>query len=171
MGSLMGERDVTEHALSGAFLQMNYLHRMHRENIPAQSLVEMLSKKFIPYDNDPFLLDFNWQEEDGSGMKQALETGIYSTHRAKVCRPGTGTTPGSGWSRCCFCDNIWPILYDKHNVDYSGFTPESEPKFYNAVTGKDISFADGMEAGRKIWNLDRANMDPPGKASKYGILR
>ena len=37
-----------------------------------------------------------------------------------------------------------------------GYTPEGEPKFFNAVTGKNISFADGMEVGRRIWNLDRA---------------
>jgi aldehyde:ferredoxin oxidoreductase len=39
---------------------------------------------------------------------------------------------------------------------YSGYTPEAEPKFLNAVTGKNLSFAEGMEIGRKIWNLDRA---------------
>ena len=37
-----------------------------------------------------------------------------------------------------------------------GSTPEAEPKFYNAVTGQNITFEDGMEIGRKIWNLDKA---------------
>ena len=35
-------------------------------------------------------------------------------------------------------------------------TPEYEPKFFNAVTGKNITFEDGMKIGEKIWNLDRA---------------
>jgi aldehyde:ferredoxin oxidoreductase len=37
-----------------------------------------------------------------------------------------------------------------------GATPEGEPRFFNAVTGRDLSFVDGMEIGRRIWNLDRA---------------
>ena len=35
-------------------------------------------------------------------------------------------------------------------------TGEGEPKFFNAVTGKDISFLDGIETGKRIWNLDNA---------------
>ena len=35
-------------------------------------------------------------------------------------------------------------------------TPEGEPKFFNAVTGKNLTFAAGMEAGRKVWNLRNA---------------
>jgi aldehyde:ferredoxin oxidoreductase len=31
-----------------------------------------------------------------------------------------------------------------------------EPAFYNAVTGKKITFTDGIETGRKIWNLNRS---------------
>ena len=32
----------------------------------------------------------------------------------------------------------------------------SEAKFLKAVTGKDFDFEDGMEVGRRIWNLDNA---------------
>ena len=35
-------------------------------------------------------------------------------------------------------------------------SPEAEPRFYNAVTGKNISFRDGMEIGRKVWNINNA---------------
>jgi aldehyde:ferredoxin oxidoreductase len=38
----------------------------------------------------------------------------------------------------------------------SGATPEGEPRFFNAVTGRQITFEDGVETGRKIWNLDRS---------------
>ncbi|PKQ19602.1 MAG: aldehyde ferredoxin oxidoreductase, partial [Actinobacteria bacterium HGW-Actinobacteria-6] len=31
-----------------------------------------------------------------------------------------------------------------------------EPRFWNAVTGQDITFLDGIELGRRIWNLDNA---------------
>ena len=33
---------------------------------------------------------------------------------------------------------------------------EAEPLFYNAVTGDNMSFVEGLEIGRKIWNLDNA---------------
>jgi aldehyde:ferredoxin oxidoreductase len=88
-------------------------------------------------------------------MKQALDTGIYSEHKAKFV----------AWHRhytrfwvesVLYCDWICPLLLDKHTPDYSGFTPELEPKFFNAVTGKNMTFAEGMEIGRKIWNLNRA---------------
>ena len=32
----------------------------------------------------------------------------------------------------------------------------AETKFLNAVTGKNFDFVDGLEMGRKIWNLDNA---------------
>jgi len=35
-------------------------------------------------------------------------------------------------------------------------SPEAEPKFYNAVTGKNMSFRDGMKIGRKVWNIQNA---------------
>ena len=31
-----------------------------------------------------------------------------------------------------------------------------EQKFFNAVTGKDISFLEGIKVGKRIWNLDNA---------------
>jgi aldehyde:ferredoxin oxidoreductase len=41
-------------------------------------------------------------------------------------------------------------------VDSRGATPQAEPVFINAVTGKNLSFIEGIETGRKIWNLKRA---------------
>jgi aldehyde:ferredoxin oxidoreductase len=37
-----------------------------------------------------------------------------------------------------------------------GSTGIAEPKFLNAVTGKTMTFLDGIELGRRIWNLDHA---------------
>jgi aldehyde:ferredoxin oxidoreductase len=37
-----------------------------------------------------------------------------------------------------------------------GSTGISEPKFLNAVTGGQLSFLDGINLGKKIWNLDHA---------------
>ena len=48
------------------------------------------------------------------------------------------------------------MFFTNNTPDRTGATPHAEPKFYSAVTGKNISFADGMEIGRKIWTLDKA---------------
>jgi aldehyde:ferredoxin oxidoreductase len=51
---------------------------------------------------------------------------------------------------------MFPNWFNLSSPDLSGLTPEVETRFLQAVTGKNLSFADGMETGRKIWNLNRA---------------
>lgn len=55
-----------------------------------------------------------------------------------------------------YCDFMWPRFFDVSAPDFVGYSPEFEPRFYNAVTGQNLSFADGVEIGRKVWNLNRA---------------
>ena len=47
-------------------------------------------------------------------------------------------------------------MFNPYAPDDRGITGVGEPKFLNAVTGGSLSFPDGMELGRKIWNLDNA---------------
>jgi aldehyde:ferredoxin oxidoreductase len=51
---------------------------------------------------------------------------------------------------------VWPLFFTPNASDKSGATPEGEPRFFNAVTGRKITFVEGVETGRKIWNLDRS---------------
>jgi aldehyde:ferredoxin oxidoreductase len=55
-----------------------------------------------------------------------------------------------------FCDSRWPDFVNIYRPDNIGATGIAEPKYVKAVTGKDFSFEDGIELGRKIWNLDHA---------------
>jgi len=152
-GSLMGDREVTEHAFSSSRV-MAYLHRIAKQEYPVDKLVQTLCDKLIPFDGDPLMLDYSWQNSDGSGMKQSLDTGIYSSHKAKFVAWHRHYT--RFWSESVlYCDLLWPSFF-RNAPDFSGLTPESEPLFFNAVTGKNLDFADGMETGRKIWNLNRA---------------
>jgi aldehyde:ferredoxin oxidoreductase len=48
------------------------------------------------------------------------------------------------------------MCFTNNSADFRGPTPQAEPKFFNSVTGKNLTFADGMELGRKIFTLDRA---------------
>lgn len=145
-GSLLGERDINEHGINYEVYWLPFIAASNGEEPPvsAERLVEILASKVIPYEGDPFMFDY------GDGP-----TGIYSDHRAKEI----------AWHRhysrfwiqsVLYCDWMWPDFVNVNAADLLGPTPEGEPKNLNAVTGKNLSFADGVEIGRRIWNLDRA---------------
>ena len=82
-------------------------------------------------------------------------TGIYSEHRVKTIAWHRHYT--RFWKQSMlYCDWVWPQFISTNSAELLGPTPEGEPMFLKAVTGKDLSFVEGMEIGRKIWNLDRA---------------
>jgi len=145
-GSLMGDRDINEHCIN---LQLHWLPQVMigvgmEPYVSAKKLVEAMSSKVLPYEGDPFMFDYS----EGP-------TGIYSEHRAKTIAWHRHYT--RFWKQSAlYCDWVWPLFVSPNSADLSGPTPEGEPKFFNAVTGKNLSFVDGMEIGRKIWNLDRA---------------
>jgi aldehyde:ferredoxin oxidoreductase len=80
---------------------------------------------------------------------QAYKTGIYSKYKAEwvawhmhywnYYKESVG-----------FCD--WGYC----NLGANGRTPTAEPTFLNAITGRNHSFNDGLEIGRRAWNLKRA---------------
>jgi aldehyde:ferredoxin oxidoreductase len=146
-GSLMGERDLMLHQIA------NYpLHWMPSASqgakiepyLSAEQAAKITADAMIPYQGDVFMLDYS----DGP-------TGIYSEHKAKQVawvkhyeKFWIGSNGFCGWR--------WPMAFTNNTVDKKGPTPQAEPKFFNAVTGKNLSFADGMEIGRKIYMLDRS---------------
>ena len=74
---------------------------------------------------------------------------IYSDHWAKSV----------AWQRhycafwkqsCGYCDWRHPDLVNAYQADNHGACSKLEHRFYNDVTGANISFVDGMEEGRKI---------------------
>ncbi len=146
-GSILGDRDTNDHG------GINFsLHKFPEiaelagvePVLSAERMVEILSAKIIPYDGDPFMFDYS----EGP-------TGIYSTNRARTIAWHRHYT--RFWTESVGnCDFIWPNFINMNAPDVLGATPEAEPRFFNAVTGKGISFVDGLEIGRRIWNLDRA---------------
>ncbi len=137
-GNLMDSRDINNHDVQlGATKKMS-----------CEEYVKRIATQMPPYD-DPFMFDYSWKGE------QAYKTGIYSDHKAKFV----------AWHQhyaafykesVLFCDWAFGNYYNSERPDGLGATPQAEPIFYNAVTGKNISFADGIEIGRKAWNLKRA---------------
>ncbi|MEJ2109982.1 MAG: aldehyde ferredoxin oxidoreductase N-terminal domain-containing protein [Acidobacteriota bacterium] len=145
-GSILGERDINEHSFNMAIHHMPGLTKSVDRDpvVSAEKAVDILSRAVAPYDGDPYMFDYS----EGP-------TGIYSDHRVKTIAWHRHYT--RFWIQSVlFCDWVWPRFFTPNSPDKSGPTPEGEPRFFNAVTGKNISFVDGIEIGRKIWNLDRS---------------
>ena len=145
-GTLMDSRDINNHDISiGPVKDMS-----------CKQYVELLSSACLPYEDDPFMFDYSWKGD------QAFKTGIYSEHKAKFI----------AWRQhyamfykesMLFCDWVFANAYSRNSKDGKGATPEAEPVLLNAVTGNGISFTDGIEIGRKTWNVIRAIFAIQGK--------
>jgi aldehyde:ferredoxin oxidoreductase len=146
-GSLLGERDLMLHAISNYPLHWTpeaFRLAGKEPYLTAEQAVQITADAMIPYQGDAFMLDYS----DGPN-------GIYSEHKVKQVawvkhyeKFWIGSNGFCGWR--------WPMCFTNNTADRRGATPEAEPRFFNAVTGRSITFADGMELGRKIFTLDRA---------------
>ncbi len=141
-GSLLGERDLMLHMMA------NYpLHWMAQSGDPyltAEKAAKLYTDAMVPYNGDEFMIDYS----EGP-------TGIYSDSKVKqvawVKHYEKFWIGGGG-----FCGWRWPMCITNNTEDRRGPTPDAEAKFWKAVTGQDLSFADAMEIGHKIYTLDRS---------------
>jgi aldehyde:ferredoxin oxidoreductase len=110
--------------------------------LEAEEVVKVITDKMVPFDGDIHMLDFS-------------ESNIYSEHMAKLVAWHRYYT--RFWKQSMlFCDVRWPDFVNPYAPGKIGSTGIAEPKYLKAVTGKDFSFLDGINLGRKIWNLDHA---------------
>ncbi len=138
-GNLVDSRDINNHDMSLG----------PRKTMSCEDLVKITASGALPYEDDPFMFDYSWNTD------QAYKTGIYSEHKAKFV----------AWRQhyamfykesILLCDWAFSNLNNQATADGRGATPQAEPRFLKAVTGKDFKFTDGIEVGRKIWNIMRA---------------
>ncbi len=131
-GSVLGDRDINEH---------DFWYWIDAQ-LPVEEAVRICTDKMVPFHGDRLMLDHS-------------DDNMYSDHVAKFV----------SWHRyytrfykqsLLFCDDRWPDLLNPRAPGNIGSTGEAEPKFLNAVTGKNFTFLDGIETGRKIWTLDHA---------------
>ena len=95
-------------------------------------------------------------------MADRSEAGIYSEGMARCV--AWGTRHVAFWKNSAqFCDQCFPSWLNTDGDDQIGASPEMEVKFFNAVTGEDLKYEDGLEIGRKIWNFERAILAMQGK--------
>ena len=104
------------------------------------------------------------QLADQSGLGDPLcfdwsEEGIYTDARVREIH--WNRAYGRFWLQSLgMCDWVWPnFVSRKHTAETGstyGATPEYEVKFFQAVTGRDLSYEESIELGHKFWVLDRA---------------
>ena len=142
-GTLLGDRDINEHDIDWLKHEATAAKSGGYEYyLPAIEAVKIITDKMVPYQGDLDMLDFS-------------ENNIYSEHMAKMVSWHRYYT--RFWKQSMlFCDARWPDLVNIHRSDKIGSTGIAEPRYVKAVTGKDFSFLDGINLGRKIWNLDHA---------------
>jgi aldehyde:ferredoxin oxidoreductase len=149
-GTALDSRDINEHDIALTLYWYTSMAPLVGAPyiMPAKDMVEMIGATLLPY-KDPMMLDFS-----DVGMYSDAMVKFVSWHRAY----------NRFWKQSAiFCD--WGIAdwINPFTEGYKGMTPEVEPKFFNAVTGKNLTFEEGMKIGTKIWNLDRAIMALQGR--------
>jgi aldehyde:ferredoxin oxidoreductase len=151
-GSIFGERDLMLHMMS------NYpLHWMAQERNPyltAEEASDLYRQAMVPYQDDRYLVDYG----------ESPETGIYSDSKIRLV--AWVKHYEKFWMGMGFCGWRWPLCITNNTADRRGATPDAEPKFWNAVTGQNMSFADSMEMGHKIYTLDRSIWVLQGRTKK-----
>jgi aldehyde:ferredoxin oxidoreductase len=142
-GTILGDRDINEHDLDWLKWDASISKMVGRAPMfPAETVVKIVTDKMVPFNGDMEMLDFS-------------ASNIYSDHMAKLVSWHRYYT--RFWKQSLlFCDARWPDFVNLNAPGKIGSTGEAEPKFYKAVTGKKFSFLDGINLGRKIWNLDHA---------------
>ncbi|MFC1839533.1 aldehyde ferredoxin oxidoreductase N-terminal domain-containing protein [Thermodesulfobacteriota bacterium] len=143
-GSILGERDLMLHMMAN--YPLSWMAKSGDPYLTAEEAAKLYSEAMAPYndyDGHEFMIDY------GDGP-----TGIYSDHKVKqlawVKHYEKMWIGGGG-----FCGWRWPMCITNNTADRRGPTPNAEPRFWKAVTGQDLSFADSMEMGHKIYTLDR----------------
>jgi aldehyde:ferredoxin oxidoreductase len=145
-GTLLGDRDINEHGFDWLKV-LTYVIPGEYQAFFAEGVAKIITDKMVPFEGDMDMLNF-------------AEDNIYSEHMAKLVSWQRYYT--RFWKQSMlFCNNRWPDFINIHRTDAEhplgiGATGEIEPEYMKAVTGKDFSFEDGINLGRKIWDLDHA---------------
>jgi aldehyde:ferredoxin oxidoreductase len=142
-GSILGDRDINEHGFNTIFWEvLGAFFTGRKPATTAEETVKIFTDKMVPYQGDNLMMDYGNEN-------------MYSEHIVKLVAWHRHYT--RFWKQSAlFCDYRWPDFYNPYAPAKIGSTGESESKFLNAVTGKQYTFLDGIELGRKIWNLDQA---------------
>jgi len=141
-GTILGDRDINEHCFDMLRAFPTYFKRIGKKLPPSESVVQIITDKMEPFQGDMKMLDFSTEN-------------MYSKHMIKLVTWHRYYT--RFWKQSAqLCDFRWPDFLNLYAPDKVGATGIAEPIFFNAVTGKNFTYLDGINLGKKIWNLDNA---------------
>ncbi len=141
--SIMGDRDMNEHGFNANFWSV-IKHMMAGLEMPvsAEEYAKITTAKMVPYDDDPNMVDYSTENIYSESFAKLV---VWQRHYTRF------------WKQSAlYCDFRYPDFTNYNREDNVGITGDGEPKFWNAVTGQDLTFLDGIELGRRIWTLDNA---------------
>jgi aldehyde:ferredoxin oxidoreductase len=146
-GSIMGDRDTNTHCFNQIFTTVSAAFAFAMPmRIEAEEMASLHARKLSPYAKGrPEALDFSDANMYSEAVAQLVR---WQQHYCRFYKQSA-----------LFCDLKWPDFYDTNTPDLEGTTASSdagEQVFWNAVTGDRLTFEDGIELGRRIWNLDNA---------------
>jgi aldehyde:ferredoxin oxidoreductase len=146
-GSLMGDRDTNTHCFNYIFTNVSAAFAFGKPlRIGAEQMVQLHAKKLSPYAKDrPEVLDYSDANMYSEAVAQLVR---WQQHYCRFYK-----------NSALFCDLKWPDFVNTNVPNFEGATASAdagEQVFWNAVTGDAISFEEGIEIGRRIWNLDNA---------------
>ncbi len=141
-GTIFGDRDINEHCFDMLRALPTHCKRYGLPLPPAEQIVKIITDKMEPFQGDMSMLDFSTEN-------------MYSQHMIKLVTWHRYYT--RFWKQSAqLCDFRWPDFINAYAPDGVGATGIAEPKFFNVVTGKNFTFLEGIQLGKKIWNLDHA---------------
>jgi aldehyde:ferredoxin oxidoreductase len=142
--SILADRDINEHCFNGLYYDPSRAMRAGVDPyLAAEELTKIVSEKLVPFENNPNMLNFSPDNHYSEDMAKLV---VWQRWYARFWKHSV-----------LFCDFRWPDFFNANAPDNRGLTgDQGEPVFYNAVTGDDITFLDGINKGRRLWNLNNA---------------
>ena len=143
--SIIGDRDMNEHGPNSPLFWYPIKYGQDGwDKLPVSlaETVEIWAEKLIPFEGDERMLDYSTENMYSQSIAKLM---AWQRYYSRFWKQGVG-----------YCDWCFPDFFNTCAPDNRGMSPEAEPRFYNAVTGKNISYRDGMNIGRKVWNINNA---------------
>ena len=143
LGSLVSERDINEHEVNSLFWSATAPPGVEKKAlVGAGEAARILAAKMGAYGGDPGMFDYTGDNLYSEGMAAVV---AWHRHFSRFWRESA-----------LFCDFRWSESLNTYAPGNRGVLAEAEEPFFAAVTGRKLSIAEGVEIGRRIWNLDNA---------------
>ena len=144
--SLVADRDMNSHCVNWIFWHVNVATiRGLRPRIDADTLATLVTDKMRPWVKSKNALNYATENMYSDDVMDLARWHLFYTRYWK----------NSG----LLCDFRWADLFNSRHPQLKGATASDEAGehiFWNAITGENLSFNDGIKRGQRIYHLDNA---------------